>query len=326
MDRDDLAKVRSGSAGVFLRQFRPILLKSGSLQVETIPELGAKISSIKILRAGVELLQQPLRPYAERSRKMAFEEADASGFDECLPTVSGCEYETADGQIAIPDHGDFWRIPFSGAVAGNVLTLQATGYSLPLEFTKKLVLEGDELIIHYTVRNVGKAPTEFAWSAHPLFHVDAGDRVVLPASSKKFTVGGSGKDRLGAPGREYSWPIAQLDDGTSIDLSRCGGIEDEIGDKLYLPAPVEGWCAIERERLNARIEMRFNANETPYLGLWLCYGGWPLDQTNRQQCVALEPCRAPVDSLAVASSNGWTKKLAPGEEFEWTISIRVSSQ
>jgi galactose mutarotase-like enzyme len=326
MDRDDLAKVRSGSAGVLLKQFRPISLSSDSLQVETIPELGAKISSIKILPAGTELLQQPLRPYAERSRTMAFEEGDASGFDECLPTVSGCEIQTAEGKIAIPDHGDFWRIPFSGELEGNTLTLKATGYSLPLEFTKKLILDDSELEMHYSVRNLGTTPTELAWSAHPLFHVDADDRVVLPPSSKKVTVEGSGKDRLGKSGQEYSWPLAQLRDGTSIDLSRCGGVKDETGDKLYLPAPLEGWCAIERKDLNARIEVRFDADVTPYLGLWLCYGGWPLNQASRQQCVALEPCSAPVDSLAIASAKGWARKLAPGEGFEWTISIRVSSQ
>jgi galactose mutarotase-like enzyme len=309
-----------------LKRFRPILLSSDSLQVETIPELGAKISSMKMMPSGTELLQQPLRPYAERSHTMAFDEGDASGFDECLPSVSGCEYQTADGQVTVPDHGDFWRIPFSSELAGNTLTLQATGFSLPLVFTKKLTLEKNELMIDYSICNVGTTPTDFAWSAHPLFQVDAGDRVLLPSSSVKVTVEGSGKERLGKAGREYSWPLAKLDDGTTIDLSRCGGIEDDTGDKLYLSAPLEGWCAVERKQLNARIEVRFNADVTPYLGLWLCYGGWPPEQANRQQCVALEPCTAPVDSLAIAAANGWTRKLAPLAKFEWSISVRVLPQ
>ncbi len=309
-----------------MKQFRPILLSSDFLRVEMIPELGAKISSIKIMPSGMELLQQPLRPFAERNHTMAFEESDASGIDECLPTVSGCEYPTAEGRITVPDHGDFWRLPFSSELAGNTLTLQATGFSLPLEFTKKLTLVKNELVIHYSVRNVGRTPTDFAWSAHPLFQVDADDRVSLPPSAQKVTVEGSGKERLGKSGQEYSWPLARLDDGTTIDLSRCGGIEDETGDKLYLPAPQEGWCAIDRKRLNTRIEVRFNADVTPYLGLWLCYGGWPLEQANRQQCVALEPCTAPVDSLAVAAANGWSKKLVPLAVFDWSISIRVLSQ
>lgn len=311
---------------MLLKRFRPILLSSNSLQVETISELGAKISSMKIMPSGAELLQQPLRPYAERSQTMAFDEGDASGFDECLPSVSGCEYQSVEGNVSIPDHGDFWRIPFSSELAGNTLTLQATGFSLPLEFTKKLTLEKNELLIHYAVRNVGATPTEFVWSAHPLFHVDADDRVLLPPSSRQVTVEGSGEDRLGKSGREYSWPLAQLDDGTTIDLSRCGGIEDKTGDKLYLAAPHEGWCAIERKRLNTRIEVRFNADKTPYLGLWLCYGGWPPEQANRQQSVALEPCTAPGDSLTVAAANGWTKKLAPLANYEWSISIRVLSE
>ena len=309
-----------------MKRFRPILLSSDSLQVETIPELGAKISSMKMMPSGAELLQQPLRPYSERSHTMAFDESDASGFDECLPSVAGCEYPSAVGRVAVPDHGDFWRVPFSSEPADNSLTLQATGFSLPLEFTKKLTLEKNELRIDYSVRNVGKTPTEFAWSAHPLFLVDAGDLVLLPPSSKKVTIEGSGKERLGKAGREYSWPLAQLDDGTTVDLSRCGEAGDETGDKLYLSAPHEGWCAIERTHLKARVEVRFDAAVTPYLGLWLCYGGWPLQQDNRQQCVALEPCTAPVDSLAIAAENGKAKKLAPQAKFGWSISIRVLSQ
>ena len=309
-----------------MRRFRPILLSSDSLQVETIPELGAKISSMKMMPSGAELLQQPLRPYAERSHTMAFDESDASGFDECLPTVAGCEYPSAAGRVAVPDHGDFWRIPFSSEPVGNTLTLQATGFSLPLKFKKKLTLEKNELRIDYSVCNAGTTPTEFAWSAHPLFRVDAGDRVLLPPSSGKVTVEGSGKERLGKAGHEYSWPLAKLDDGTTVDLSRCGGAGDETGDKLYLPAPHEGWCAIERTHLKVRVEVRFDAEVTPYLGLWLCYGGWPLQQANRQQCVALEPCTAPVDSLAIAAENGKAKKLAPQAEFEWSISIRVLPQ
>jgi galactose mutarotase-like enzyme len=309
-----------------LRRFRPILLSSDSLQVETIPELGAKISSMKLVSSGAELLQQPLRAYDERSHEMAFDEGDASGFDECLPSVAGCEYATADGPTRIPDHGDFWRIPFSSELAGNTLTLQAKGFSLPLEFIKKLILEDNELTIDYSVRNVGSSPTEFAWSAHPLFAVDAGDRVLLPPSAQEVTVEGSGKERLGKGGRQYAWPLARLDDGSTVDLSRCGAIEDETGDKLYLPAPQEGWCAVERKRLNSRVEVRFDAKVTPYLGLWLCYGGWPPEQSNRQQCVALEPCTAPVDSLAIAAANGHANKLAPLETFRWRISVRVVSQ
>jgi hypothetical protein len=57
---------------------------------------------------------------------------------------------------------------------------------------------------------------------------------------------------------------------------------------------------------------------SPFLGLWLCYGGWPECHAQRQHCVAFEPCTAPVDSLATAIAAGWAKTLAPGQcDFWW---------
>jgi len=306
-----------------LKEFERVILKNELLQVEIIPELGAKIASLKMLPSGVEMLQQPLLPYAERTRTMAFDEGDASGFDECLPTVSGCKFDTGKGRVQVPDHGDFWRIPWTSKQTGHEVEMQATGFSLPLEFTKTLRLEGNELTMHYTIRNVGEATTEFSWSAHPLFTAEAGDRVVLPASVTFVQVEGSGGNRLGAAGKRYDWPVAKLESGTSIDLSECGAIESGVGDKLYTRAPQEGWCALDRVKLKTRVEMRFNPQESPFLGLWLCYGGWPEGRPNRQQCVALEPCMAPMDSLAVASAKGYTRKLEAQQKYAWSISIRI---
>jgi galactose mutarotase-like enzyme len=312
-----------------LKEFQRVVLESESLHVEVIPALGAKITSMRMVTDGAELLQLPLLPYAERTRTMAFDEADASGFDECLPTVSGCEFETATGRVAVPDHGDFWRIPWqvvpTKGVSGREVILRATGFTLPLEFTKTLRLEGGELAIHYSVRNAGEVPCEFLWSAHPLFAVDAGDRIVLPPSVATLLVEGSAKNRLGTAGRVCAWPIAVLASGASVDLSECGAMQDEVGDKLYTGAPKEGWCALQRKKLQTRIEVRFNPGETPFLGVWLCYGGWPLQREKRGQCVALEPCMAPTDSLAIASKEGWTKKLEAKAVCEWSVSIRITT-
>ena len=64
-------------------------LKTDTFSVDVLPALGGKIASMR--KNGVELLQQPLQPYAPRTLWTGFEESDASGFDECLPSVSACE-------------------------------------------------------------------------------------------------------------------------------------------------------------------------------------------------------------------------------------------
>jgi hypothetical protein len=82
---------------------------------------------------------------------------------------------------------------------------------------------------------------------------------------------------------------------------------------------------LERAQAGVRIEVQFDAQRSPWLGLWLCYGGWPEGNANRQQCVALEPCTAPMDSLAEAMAAGQARRLGPGESDEWGMRILVSS-
>jgi len=85
-----------------------VLIRVGECTVTIAPELGGKIASIRI--KDLELLQSPLAALAPRTRTMAFDEADASGWDECLPSVSACTVETNEEVVKVPDHGDLWRV------------------------------------------------------------------------------------------------------------------------------------------------------------------------------------------------------------------------
>jgi galactose mutarotase-like enzyme len=295
-------------------------LKTDTLQATVMPELGGKVSSLQY--KGRELLQGPLRPYALRSAEMGFEESDASGFDECLPTVAECAIA---GAGRVPDHGEIWRLECEWEQKGErELRLSATGRVLPLRMERSLTLEESALRIEYRVENVGEAETPYVWSAHPLFAVEEGDRIVLPERVKRVTVEGSAGARLGAKGAVVEWPMAQTAGGCETDLSRAGKVSDGVGDKVYVAGEVEGWAAIERRRAGVRVEVQFDASLTPYLGLWLCYGGWPEGQAASQQCVALEPCTAPADSLADALKKCWARVLAPGQTAKWQMTIAVS--
>jgi galactose mutarotase-like enzyme len=297
-----------------------VILTRGCLALEVLPALGAKLSSLRY--GGKELFQQPLIPYASRTRTMGFEESDASGFDECLPSVAACRVETSDGIVSIPDHGDFWRISWDCQQTGaNELLLEAQGFSLPIRFRKTVRLEEDAVHLLYEVRNTGTSACSYLWSAHPLFAVESGDRIVLPSPVNELSVEGSGTGRLA--GKHCAWPMAATADGGTVDLSIAGSSSEGIGDKLFASTPDAGWCALERPGLNLRLEVQFDQQITPYLGLWLCYGGWPKGHTARQYCVALEPCMAPADSLALGGE--WAHSLAPGQAESWPLTIRLSS-
>ncbi len=218
-----------------------------------------------------------------------------------------------------------WRLPCEVEQRGlREMRLTATGSVLPLRLERTLKLEGDTLRIAYRLENVGEVEVPHVWSAHPLFCVDPGDAIVLPPSVQQVSVEASAQDRLGTKGSVHQWPIAELRDGEKVDLSRAGNVSDNIGDKLYAAAPAEGWAAIERRGPGLRVKVGFDPALCPYLGLWLCYGGWPQGQASRQQCVALEPCTAPGDSLAEALEKGSARMLAPGQSSLWWMTVSVS--
>ncbi|HEX8812592.1 MAG TPA: hypothetical protein VF742_11435 [Terracidiphilus sp.] len=85
-----------------------VVIAAGECAVTILPRFGGKISSIKL--KGRELLQQPLAPIAQRTRMMGFDEGDASGWDECLPSVAACSVPFAGGMAHVSDHGDLWRV------------------------------------------------------------------------------------------------------------------------------------------------------------------------------------------------------------------------
>jgi galactose mutarotase-like enzyme len=308
-----------------------------------LPHLGGKIASVRAgsshvdssLEEACELLQLPLAPYAPRTRTMPFEESDASGWDECLPSVAACRVETAAGLASIPDHGDLWRVNWR-RIHGQLMessadsaSFRAECFSLPLRLERSVTLtetaKGWKLRLEYKVTNTGAEAAPWSWSAHPLFAAEAGDRIVLPDSIREFHVESSGGDRLGKRGDLVSWPIATLADDSEVDLSLAQPPASAIADKLFA-GPLteqENWCALERPQAGVRIIVRFDPAATPYLGLWICYGGWPASPGPKQMCVAMEPSTAGADSLA--EKGPWSRVLGPGECFRWPLAVEIET-
>jgi galactose mutarotase-like enzyme len=313
-----------------------VVMRAGDCSVTILPQLGGKIASIRV--KDTELLQAPLLAYSPRTQTMSFDEGDASGWDECLPSVAACAMKTYAGTAQIPDHGDLWRVEWKSREKriGNreqdsdgAVTLVGKCFSLPLDLERTARLtetaSGWRLQLDYQVRNTGAFVVPWSWAAHPLFVAEAGDRIVLPESIQTLRVEGSGGGRLGKGGDTVSWPVAELADGSRSDMSVAQAPESGIGDKLFAGPlkSTENWCALERPGARIRIKVGFDASATPYLGLWICYGGWPERPGPKQVCVALEPATAPVDSLAVTGP--WSRELADGESFSWAMTVEIEN-
>jgi galactose mutarotase-like enzyme len=305
-----------------------VLIQAGACSLTIMPQFGGKIAAIRI--GDQELLQAPLAPPASRTRTMSFDAGDASGWDECLPSVAACAVPTAAGTAHVPDHGDLWRVAWEKEPANQhqealtTVTLRGQCFSLPLALERTLSLTEVEgawrLDLEYGLTNTGEYPAPWAWAAHPLFAVEPGDRIVLPETIHALRVEGSG-GRLGKKGDTISWPVAELAGDRSADLSIAQPPDSGIGDKLFAGplAESENWCALERPSAGLRIRVGLDLSVTPYLGLWICYGGWPDRPGPKQTCVAIEPATAPVDSLA--ETGPWSRLLEPGACAEWTMRV-----
>jgi galactose mutarotase-like enzyme len=179
------------------------------------------------------------------------------------------------------------------------------------------------LQILYSLTNLGAYNVPWSWAAHPLFSAEEGDRILLPESIQTLRVEGSGDNRLGVNADTLAWPVARTAAGAEADLSIAPSPESGFGDKLFTGqlSPSENWATLERKRLGLRLTVKFDPNLTPYLGLWLCYGGWPGGAGKQQVCVALEPTTAPVDSLAIPGP--WSRSLEPGETVTWPMELQI---
>jgi galactose mutarotase-like enzyme len=301
-----------------------VLIQAGHCSLTLLPQFGGKIASIQFHHR--ELLQAPLAPVAPRSSAMPFDKSDSSGWDECLPSVAACSVRNGSGVVAVPDHGDLWRVGWNVIDRdAQSITLAASCFSLPLTLTRRLSLteteRGVRLSLNYQLKNTGETSIPWSWAAHPLFSAAPGDRIVLPDSVQTLRLEGSAGNRLGRNGDRMQWPIAQRADGTKTDLSRAEAPDSAIGDKLFAGPLSTGddWCALERPSAGVQIKVGFDADATPYLGLWICYGGWPGRPGPKQMCIALEPSTAPVDSLALIGP--WSRSLAPGESSVWPMQV-----
>jgi len=307
------------------------VLSNEHLRVEVRTELGGKLSSIALQQSGGELLQGPLLPYAERTATLPFDEADGSGWDECLPSIGPCTVNYGEGASGkIEDHGDFWRVGFTvDEATATTLRMHAEGTSLPLRFERGLRLDDRMLHFDYALNNgsIGSdVAVPYGWSVHPLFAVEPYDRIHLPGSVRSVIAQASANGRLGAGGSLHTWPMTtNAKDGEPLDLSLAGSIDDGVGDKLVVPSPAEGWCALERKTLRTLVTLRFDPRAAPWLGLWICYGGWPnKPKGKRGYTVALEPCNLPVDSLADSLAQGAGAHLQPGETARWSLRLEIS--
>ncbi len=272
-------------------------LTNEEVELVVVPELGARIVSLKNLRTGREWLWHPpsgLKLFANRWGE-DFSRSPLAGIDECFPTIAPCVWRGR----SLPDHGELWNTAWhvdDAAWKNGVLTTSACSAISPFRFERTLHLENNEVRLCYRLSNMSGNAEKFLWALHPLLRLQPGDQLKLPDSSR-----------------------AKFNGTTWIDAVDVA-IPEALCAKSFAWPVCEGWAAVQNPATGDVLEFAWNPEHNPALGLWLTRGGW-----HGHHHFAIEPANGDHDSLAAAVEKDRCGTVAPHETIGWEVSLCVKS-
>jgi len=280
------------------RQFQGFVvhvLNNDEVELVVVPELGAKIISLKNLRTRREWLWHP-KDNLKLFKNQPSDDFSASpliGMDECLPTILPCDWRGR----TLPDHGEAWNQPWQvdqNVLQNGVLTVSIQLKTSPFIFQRTIELHGNEVRFSYQLSNLSEREESFIWAIHPLLRLTAGDKLDLPDSTRELLNG-------------ETW----IDDvASAVPEKGCA--------KVFAGPVSEGWAAIHNEKQGDRLEFAWDPAENNTVGLWLTRGGW-----HGHHHFAIEPTNANDDSLVVATQRQHSGTVAGNSSVAWQLSLRV---
>jgi galactose mutarotase-like enzyme len=275
--------------------FTTYVLSSAKLRISVVPELGARIISLKNLQSGREWLWHPrggLRLF-RNGLGDDFSKSPLVGVDECLPTIAACSWRGR----ALPDHGEVWSVPWTvdcDAWANGCLRTVIRLNLSPFEFERTIEVQDNLVRLSYRLLNVGATQESYLWAIHPLLRLETGDRLELPASTRALLDGQAWVDDLDS-------------DVTEKDCAKA------------FAAPVsQGLAAVHNPLTGDRLEFEWSPTQNNTLGLWLTRGGW-----HGHHHLALEPTNGEPDALALAAMQKRCGIVGPLSSVTWRLCLRI---
>jgi len=295
--RPNGSKMRTRRQVKSVQGFKAYQLTNELVRVACVPELGAKLISLKDLRTGREWLWHPtagLKLFRNESGHK-FENSSLVGLDECLPTIAPCSWR----QRNLPDHGEIWtaasKVDLGAWEAGLIRTSVSLNIS-PFDFERTIDLRDNQVQLTYHLKNRAASEELYLWAMHPLLRLQSGDELELPASTRALLNGAACLDSL------------------------VSGQQDGKCQKMFASKVTEGWAAIRNARSGDRLRFDWDPAQNDTLGLWLSRGGW-----HGHHHFALEPSNGEPDDLTAAAQTKRCGVLAPNAFTRWQVCIRVGN-
>ncbi len=275
--------------------FEVYVLGNGALEIAVVPELGAKVISLRNRRTGREWMWHPPGELQLFRNRLGddFSHSPLVGADECLPTVAPCYLHGRE----LPDHGEVWNAAWQVNRRAWKEGALVTSLDLPVSpfsFERTIELRDRQVRFGYTLRNRGRLEEQFLWAFHPLLGLQPGDRLRMPATTR-----------------------ALLDGEPWIDAVDSV-IPDGGFSKVFAGPLVEGVAGVDNQQTGDRLWLEWNPAENNTLGLWLSRGGW-----HGHHHLAVEPTNGAPDPLAVAAAQERCGAIPASGSKTWSFTLRV---
>ena len=277
--------------------FAVYLLSNDEVELAVVPELGAKIISLKNLRTGRQWMWHPpagARLFANRPGD-AFAHSPLVGADECLPTIAPCVWQGRE----LPDHGEVWHEAWevdAEAWANGILKTSVRLKISPFEFERIIELREREIRLDYRLTNLSPRAEAFLWAFHPLLNLQPDDQLELPGSTRALLNGTAWLDTV---------PLTTPE-------KKCA--------KVFAQPVTGGLAGIRNRTTGDRLEFTWNPAENDTLGLWLTHGGW-----HGHHHFAIEPTNSASDALTLAVEQNHCGLVPAAESVSWQIGLRVGA-
>lgn len=303
-----------------------IVLENDTIKLKILPGMGGKILNLIRKKSGTEFLKQTpvdLTDSRLTCYGQSFLPPFAVGFDECFPNISPSKYLFKGSVLDLPDHGELWTQPWDYQQHSNdSISLWAVGNQMRYQFVKSIQLTDNKVEITYELESFEEAAFDYIWSAHPLLKIDTGDELLLPQEIKKVFLNWSSDPELGDFGDRLNWPKL-FGTNSDIDFNYVRDKSDGLAAKLFSDLLNVGQAGIYRKKTDESLLFSFDVDQIPFLGIWICYGGWPQTKTGKDFTLALEPCSARPDSLKEACKRGEQQRISPSTIKCWQLEINL---
>lgn len=302
-------------------------LQNEYVQISVLPDFGGKISEIVHKKTGTQFLKDTPEEI-DRIHPPQFGDdfvpPYAFGFDECFPNISPGTIIVDGRSIELHDHGELWSQKCLHSYNESEIHLFYSGVNLQYNLKKVITLDKNSVVIKYILENREDAAFDYIWSSHPLLDVKKGDEILLSDDINELMINWASTDKFGGFGDSIEWPLKSKN-GQELNYSIVQGMDEMAALKLFTHKINRGIAGVYKRAEDLSLVFRFDTAKVPYLGLWLCYGGWPENESEPDFTVAIEPARGGFDCLQEAVKGNRAMKIETGDTHTWKLEISIEN-